>query len=62
MLYVLGDLNKGVGDWMRAGKTGRFSVLGENNNGRRVIDFMLKRGFVRLLDTSSTRVGISTSG
>ena len=41
---VLGYLNGWVGDRMRAGITGGFGVLGENDNGRRVIDFCADRG------------------
>ena len=38
------DLNGWVGDRLRLGITGGFGVLGENNNGRRVIDFCAVRG------------------
>ena len=40
---VLEDLNGCVGDRMKAGITGGFGVTGENDNGRRVIDFSICR-------------------
>ena len=43
-LGVLGDLNGWVGDRVRVGITGSFGILGENDNGRRVIDFCAERG------------------
>ena len=38
-LCVLGDLNGWIGDRVRASITGAFGVLGENENGRRVVQF-----------------------
>ena len=37
---ILGDLNGWIGDRMRAGITGAFGVPGENNNVRRVVEFL----------------------
>ena len=39
-LCILVDLN----GWIGAGITGAFGVPGENNNGRRVVEFCEKRG------------------
>ena len=36
-LCILEDLNRWIGDRTRAGITGAFEVLGENNNGRRLV-------------------------
>ena len=41
-LYVLRDLNRWIGDSVRAGITGAFGDPGENNN-RRVVDFCAER-------------------
>ena len=39
-LCILGDLNRWIGDTMKAGITGAFGVPGENdNNGRRIVEF-----------------------
>ena len=43
-LYVLGDLNGWIGDRVRADITGAFGVPGENENGRRVVEFCAERG------------------
>ena len=43
-LCVMGDLNGWVGDRVRAGITGAFGVPGENENGRRVVEFCAERG------------------
>ena len=43
-LCVLGDLNGWVGDRVRVVKTGVFGVLGENENGRMVLDFCTEKG------------------
>ena len=43
-LCILGDLNGWIGDRTRAGITGAFGVPGENNNGRRVVEFCAERG------------------
>ena len=40
-LCLLGDLNGWVGDRVRVGITGTFGVPGENDNGRRVIGFIV---------------------
>ena len=42
-LCVLGDLNGLIGDKTRAGITGAFGVPGENDNGRRVVEFCAER-------------------
>ena len=42
---VQGDLNGKVGDKMRVSISGGFEVSGENDNGRRVIDFCAERVF-----------------
>ena len=39
-LCILGDL----GRWIRDGITGAFGVPGENDNGRRVVEFCKERG------------------
>ena len=41
-----GDLNGWMGDRMRAGITVAFRVLGENDNGRRVVELYVKRDCV----------------
>ena len=43
-MCILGDLNEGIGDRTRAGITGAFGVPGENDNGRRVVEFCEERG------------------
>ena len=43
-LCILGDLNGRMGDRTRAGITGAFGVPGENDNGRRVVEFCAERG------------------
>ena len=42
-LCILGDLNGWIGDRLRAGITGAFGVSGENDNGRRVVEFYTER-------------------
>ena len=44
MLCVLGDLNGWVGDMMKVGITEQFVVLGENDNGRKLIEFCVEKG------------------
>ena len=43
-LCILADLNGWIGDRTRAGITGTFGVPGENDNGRRVVEFCKERG------------------
>ena len=43
-LCILGDLNGWIEDRTRAGITGVFRVPGENDNGRRVVEFCAERG------------------
>ena len=38
-LCILGDLNGQIGDRTRADKTCAFGVPGENDNGRRTVEF-----------------------
>ena len=38
-LCILGYLNGWIGDKTRAGITGAFELPGENDNGRRVVEF-----------------------
>ena len=42
-LCVLGDLHGWIGDKLRAGITGAFKVPGENEKGRRVVEFYAER-------------------
>ena len=42
-LCILGDLNGWIEDRKRAGITGAFGVPGENDNGRRVVEFCEER-------------------
>ena len=42
-LCVLGDLSRRIGDRLRQGITGAFGVPGENDNGRRVVEFCAER-------------------
>ena len=56
---LLGDLNGWIGNRMRAGITGAFGVTGENENGRRVVEFCVERGCMWVTHTSNTRVCIS---
>ena len=44
-LCILGDLNGLIGNRTRAGITGAFGVPGENDNGRRVVEFCEERRF-----------------
>ena len=37
--YILGDQNRWIGDRMRTRINGAFIVPGENDNGRRVVEF-----------------------
>ena len=41
---ILGDLDGWIGNRTRAGITSAFGVPGENDNGRRVVDFCEERG------------------
>ena len=41
-LCILGYLNGWIGGLKRAGITGAFGVPGENDNGRRVVEFCAK--------------------
>ena len=43
-LCILLDLNGWIGDKTSAGITGAFGVPGENDNGRRVVEFCAERG------------------
>ena len=43
-LCILGDLNGWIGDRTRHGIASGFRVPGENNNGRRVVEFCTERG------------------
>ena len=43
-LCIVGDLNRWIGDWTRAALTDAFGVPGENDNGRRVVEFCAERG------------------
>ena len=43
-LCILGDLNGWIGDRKRTGITSAFGVSGENDNGRRVVEFCEERG------------------
>ena len=43
-LCILGDLNGWIGDRTRAGITSAFRVPGENDNGRRVVEFCEEMG------------------
>ena len=54
-LCIMGDLNRWMGDRTRASITGAFGFPGENDIGRRVVEFC-----VYIIHTLSTRVYIST--
>ena len=43
---MIRDLNGWFADRIRVGITGAFGVPGENDNGRRMVDFWLKGGYV----------------
>ena len=43
-LCILGNLNGWIGERTRAGITGAFGVSGENDNGRRGLEFYAERG------------------
>ena len=43
-LCILGDINAWIKDKKRAGITGAFGVQGENDNGRRVVEFCEESG------------------
>src|SRR5678815_2301140 len=68
-LIVLGDLNGWIGDQKRNGITGGFGVVGENENGRKVMDFCEERGmcvsntfFKHKSIHKYTRVGVGRDG
>ena len=42
-LCILGDLNRWIGDRTRPHITGAFGVPGENDNGKKVVDFCAER-------------------
>ena len=44
---MLGDLNRGIGDRVRASITGALGVPGENESGRRVVEFCAERELCR---------------
>ena len=43
-LCILVDLNRGIRDRTRAAITGAFGVPGENDKGRRVVEFCAEKG------------------
>ena len=43
-LCILGDLNVWIGITTRAGISGAFGVPGENDIGRRVVEFLCRKG------------------
>ena len=43
-LFVLGDLNRWIGDRVKSGRSCAFGVPGENNNERRVVESFAERG------------------
>ena len=45
-LCILGNLNGWIGYRTRAGITGAFGVLGENDNDRRVVELCEERGLI----------------
>ena len=57
---ALEDLNGWIGDTVRAGLSGTFGISGENNNGRRLVEFCAERGLCVVTCTLNTRVFIST--
>ena len=57
-LCILGDLNGWIGDGITGGITGAFGVSGENDNGRRVVEF--SADCVWVTHILSTKVCIST--
>ena len=58
-LCILGDQNGCIGDRTRAGITGAFGAPGENDNGKRVVEFCAERGLVWVTHILSTEVCIS---
>ena len=52
-LCVLGDLNRGIGDRVRAAKSGGFGVPGENDNERELLEFCSEIGKVWVKHTFS---------
>ena len=58
-MCILGELNGWIGDRTKAGLTGAFGVPGENDNGRRKVEFCTERGLCRE-HILSTEVCIST--
>jgi hypothetical protein len=68
-MIVLGDLNGWIGDRKRDGVTGDFGVEGENENGKKVIDFCVDKGmcvcntfFSHKNVHKYTRVGVDRDG
>src|SRR5678816_1653157 len=64
-LIVLGDLNGWIGDQKRDDITEGFGVSGENENGRKVIDFCEERGMCvsnTFFKHKCTRVGVGRDG
>ena len=57
-----GDLNGWIGDRTRAGITGAFGVPGENDNGRRVVEFCAEKGLCVCNINLSTVVYINRQG
>ena len=51
-LCILGDINGWIEDRTRPGITGAFGVPGENDNGRRVVEFLTERGLFALVHKS----------
>ena len=56
----MGDINGWIGDRTRAGITDAFGVPGENDNGRRMVEFCKERGLCVVTHSLSTEVCIST--
>ena len=61
-LCMMGNMNGWIGKSVRDGITGAFEVPGENDNGRRGMEFCAEKWFAWVKHTLSTRVCINSQG
>ena len=61
-MCILGNQNGWIGDRIKAGITDAFGVPGENDNGRRVLEFCAERGLCMGNTYFKHRSWISTQG
>lgn len=58
-MIVFCDFDGWIGDRKKDGKTGAFGFAGQNENGRKLVDFCEQREMCELIRSFSTKVYIS---